>query len=208
MLIRIRKTIFSTSALLLVSSLSACGGNGDSGNSNQSSSSTVVMTGVFLDSPVSGLNYATVSHSGITNDAGEYHYLINQSVTFSIGDIQLGTTTAGAVVTPLLLVNGASDASDPGVTNIVRLLLTLDIDDNPDNGIEISSTARDASAGLSFDFSSNSFEQDVQSFLDAARGFGTPLVAANDAQNHFNTSLKTSWGTMAWGTDCWNQLCQ
>jgi len=202
-----RNIYISTLVLFAATLLTACGGGGGSGSNSSTSSPTVVMTGVFIDSPVSGLNYQTETRTGITNAAGEYQYLLNQSVTFSIGDIRLGTTTAGTVVTPLLLVDGALDTSDPRVLNIVRLLMTLDIDDNPDNGIEISSLARNASTGLTFDFSSNTFEQDVQPFLDAARGIGTQLVSSSDAQAHFNASLKTSWGTMTWGTDCWYQLC-
>lgn len=204
----VRNTLRIPIWFIFLSTLIACGGGGGGGNSSQSTPSPTVLTGVFMDSVVAGLDYLTETQSGSTNTAGEFQYLANQSITFSIGDIILGTTTAGPIITPLSLVEGAVDASDPRVLNIVRLLLTLDVDGDPSNGIEISSTVRDAATGLSIDFASSTFEQDIQPFLDTAIGAGSQLVALNDAQNHFDTNLKTSWGTMTWGTDCWNQLCQ
>ena len=115
---------------------------------------------------------------------------------------------AGPVVTPLMLVDGAMDTTDPRVTNIVRLLITLDSDGNPDNGIEITAAAHDAAEGMSLDFASANFDTEVQTLVENVKGAGTQLVDAGSAQNHFNTSLKTSWGTMTWGTDCWGQVCQ
>jgi hypothetical protein len=90
---------------------------------------------------------------------------------------------------------------------MVRLLMSLDSDGNPDNGIEIPTVVHTAATGMSVDFSSATFETDVQPLLGVANGPGTQLVDAGDAQVHFDTSLKTSWGAMIWGTDCWNQLC-
>ncbi|WP_455222936.1 hypothetical protein [Kaarinaea lacus] len=194
--------------------LVACGGGGDGGDPNPNNTPNTptpdpdVLTGVFVDSPVSGANYSTETQSGMTNSAGEYNYVAGESVTFSIGGIVLGTATAGPVVTPLMLVDGAVDATDPRVTNIVRFLMTLDSDGNPENGIEITAVAHNAAAGMSLDFSSATFDADSQALFDAVKGTGTQLVDGSSAQDHFNTSLKTSWGTMTWGTDCWGQVCQ
>ena len=205
--------IKSLGLFLIVSLLVACGGGGDGdspggGPSGTPSPQPDILSGVFLDSLVSGVNYTTETQSGMTNSDGEYNYTDGEEVTFSIGDIVLGTSLVGPVVTPLMLVDGAMDANDPRVTNIVRLLMTLDSDGNPDNGIEISAAAHTAAAGLSVDFASTTFDADVQALVDDVKGTGTQLVDAGGAQNHFNTSLKTSWGTMTWGTDCWKQVCQ
>lgn len=211
MLCRTDFCIKSLYLLLLTFVLAACGGGGDGGGPNPSGTPTPppeTLTGVFVDSPVSGANYSTETQSGMTNTDGEYNYVDGEMVTFSIGGIVLGTTLAGPVVTPLMLVDGATDANDPRVINIVRLLMTLDSDGNPNNGIEITSAAHTAAAGLSVDFDSASFDDDVQELVDTVNGAGTQLVDAGSAQNHFNTTLKTSWGTMTWGTDCWGQVCQ
>ena len=211
MLCRTDFCIKSLCLLLLTFVLVACGGGGDGGSPNPSGTPTPppeTLTGVFVDSPVSGANYSTDTQSGMTNLAGEYGYVDGEMVTFSIGGIVLGTAMAGPVVTPLMLVDGAMDTTDPRVTNIVRLLITLDSDGNPDNGIEITAAAHDAAEGMSLDFASANFDTEVQTLVENVKGAGTQLVDAGSAQNHFNTSLKTSWGTMTWGTDCWGQVCQ
>ncbi|WP_455202101.1 hypothetical protein [Kaarinaea lacus] len=195
--------------LLFTFFLAACGGGGDGGGPNPSGTPTPeILTGVFVDAPVSGANYSTETQSGMTNTDGEYNYVDGEVVTFSIGGIILGSAMAGPVVTPLMLVDGAMDATDPRVTNIVRLLMTLDSDGNPDNGIEITVAAHTAAEGMSLDFASATFDAEAQTLVNTVKGAGTQLVDAGSAQDHFNTSLKTSWGTMTWGTDCWGQVCQ
>ncbi|MCI0507332.1 MAG: hypothetical protein L0Z73_14645 [Gammaproteobacteria bacterium] len=210
-----RSEIFTRplSLLLLTIFLIACSSGGDGGAPSGGTSGTPdpqpeILTGVFLDSLVSGVNYRTETQSGMTNTNGEFNYINSEHVAFSIDGIVLGATQAGPVVTPLMLVDGAMDATDPRVINIVRLLMTLDSDGNPGNGIEIPALAHTAATGLTVDFASAAFATDVQALVDAVKGPGTQLVDAGSAQNHFNTSLKTSWGTMTWGADCWNQVCQ
>jgi hypothetical protein len=213
MLCRTNALAKSFGLLFLSIFLIACSSGGDGGGPGGGPSGTPnpspeILTGVFIDSLVSGVNYRTETQTGSTNTHGEYNYVAGERVTFSIGGIVLGSTLAGPVVTPLMLVDGAADANDPRVVNIVRLLMTLDSDSNPDNGIDIPAVAHTAAAGLSVDFASATFEADIQSLVDTVKGAGTQIVDAGSAQNHFNTSLKTSWGTMTWGTDCWNQVCQ
>jgi len=196
---RIKWLTFSASVFLL----SACGGGGGGGTTTPPATPS---TGVFTDSPVAGLHYETPTHSGTTNALGEYDYLPGESVTFSIGGIVLGSTLAGPVVSPLTLVAGATDATDPVVTNIVRLLLTLDDDGNPDNGISIAAATATAAAGLSVDFTvaDISTETDVGTLLAALPG--TPaLTDVTTAQSHFAATLaaQSNWGTLAWGTGTW-----
>lgn len=194
------------SGVLLMCSLSlaACGGSG--------SSDEKVSTGVFIDSAVEGLHYETATRSGTTNSLGEYDYLPGETVTFSIGGIVLGSTAASPVVTPLSLVAGATNASDPVVTNIVRLLLSLDSDDDPGNGITISSDVTTAAAGLTVDFGAADLSADegITGLLSSVSGF--TLVDATTAQAHFNLTLaalaKSTWGTLQWGSSTWRSVSQ
>jgi hypothetical protein len=65
----------SFNALLIsgaCSILVACGGGSDA------PSAPLVSTGVFIDSPVSGISYKTASQSGVTNDKGEFKYISGQ----------------------------------------------------------------------------------------------------------------------------------
>jgi len=185
--------------------LSACGG-GSGGGGGPATIAPTASTGVFLDSAVAGLSYKTPTFSGTTNSLGEYDYLPGETVTFSIGGIVLGSSVAGPLVTPLSLVPGATDATDSVVTNIVRLLLTMDDDGDPDNGINISSAAATAAAGQTVDFTAPDLASDpgMSSLLAALPGT-PPLVDTTTAQAHFAITLaaQSDWGKLSWGTGTW-----
>jgi len=201
---------FALAASVLM--LTACGG-GDSGSTQSSSPPTTPTTvptvsaasiGVFVDSIVAGIHYQTPTFSGTTNSAGEYEYLPGETVTFSVGGIVFGSSLAGPVVSPLSLVAGASDATDPVVTNIVRLLLTLDEDGNFDNGISITAATTTAAAGLSVDFTATDLATDTGVVTLLASLTGTAaLVDPVVAQTHFTQTLSSTWGTMSWGSGTW-----
>jgi hypothetical protein len=206
---RFKKQIWLTAALLLT--LTACGGGGGSDSTTATAIETV-STGVFIDSAVEGLQYETATQSGTTNSLGEYDYLAGETVTFSIGGIVLGSTIAGPVVTPLSLVPDATSAINPVVTNIVRLLLSLDSDGDPDNGITISSEVTTAANDLAVDFSVADLSADdgITSLLNNLPTL--TLVSESVAQNHFNQTLavqaKSTWGSLQWGSSQWRSASQ
>lgn len=202
---KIKSSVFrnTLTASVLGVILTACGGGGGSGGGGGGSTTPdPVLTGVLTDAVVSGVAYATETHSGFTNANGQYEYEAGETVTFSIGGIQLGTVAAGPVITPLTLA-GATDVTDQQVTNIVRLLLTLDADGNPDNGIEISAATRMAASGISIDFdvpvADFSSDPVVAALIVAADTTSTALVDGTSAQNHLSETLASTWGLMNWG---------
>ena len=215
------KTIALVVSVLLITS---CGGGGSDGSGDTITDNTTTdpatpdpsppsnpppatpspSTGVFIDSIVAGIQYQTATFSGFTNSAGEYNYLPGETVTFSVGGIVFGSSPAGPVVTPLSLVSGATDPTNPVVTNIVRLLLTLDDDGNAANGISISADTATAATGISVDFTVADLATDPGVTTLLASLPGTPaLIDAGTAQSHFANTLATSWGTMKWGTGSW-----
>ena len=204
---RFKKQTWLTAGLLLT--LTACGGGGDSATAT---ATETVSTGVFIDSAVEGLQYETATRSGTTNSLGEYDYLAGETVTFSVGGIVLGSTIAGPVVTPLSLVSDATSATNPVVTNIVRLLLSLDSDGDPDNGITISSEVTTAANDLAVDFSVADLSADdgITSLLNNLQSI--KLVSESVAQNHFNQTLavqaKSTWGSLQWGSSQWRSASQ
>lgn len=137
--------------LLMVLLLCSCGGGGNGGSSSS------LLTGVFIDSAVVGLSYRTTSVSGITDQDGTFKYREGEHITFSVGEVLLGSSVASGHLTPVDLVPGALDATDIAVTNIARLLQSLDFDGNPDNGITIPETLSAALLALDLDFSSPQF---------------------------------------------------
>ena len=194
--------------------ITGCGGSGGGGSTTPvTATPTTPVTpaasvGVFLDSAVAGLHYETETQTGVSNSAGEFNYVPGEIITFSIGDVVIGSALAAPVMTPLSLVPGAIDETHPVVINIVRLLLTLDTDGDPNNGIDISTLANDAAVGKIIDFEAVDFEAE-SGLIDLLRDFnGTPRLVGRDlAQQHFNGTLseQSSWGKLTWGTGIWKK---
>ena len=140
----LRKLVPAVAALALVS----CG-SGDGGWQGTVAGQTPasVTTGVFVDDPVQGLHYARGAYSGTTDAEGTFRCLRGEVVTFSVGDVTLGSTRCASVVTLLDLVPGA-DSDQPQVQAIASFLQSLDGDGDPQNGvISITSTVRNWIAG-------------------------------------------------------------
>jgi len=195
-------------ASLLSVLLVGCGGGGGGGEDpGNNPAPAPVLTGVLTDAVVSGVSYSTPTHSGTTSATGQFSYEAGETITFFIGDIQLGSVLAGPVITPLTLV-GTSDPNNQQVINIVRLLLTLDFDGDPANGIAITAATRAAATGISIDFNmpTADFASDatVIALVAAAQTSNTALVDSAVAQTHLANTLASTWGLMEWGVGHWS----
>lgn len=170
---------------ILISLLSACGGGGGSSSPAPTPEPETAtdpepvqqpepepeptLTGIIVNGVVGGLRFETPTQSGLTNDSGEFVYLEGETVTFSIGDIALGSTLATAEVSPFDLVQSAPPVTESEmraelnnnavngfdiIANISLFLVSLDNDKNPDNGLDL--TGWDETlAGASLDFNEN-----------------------------------------------------
>ncbi len=159
------RRLFLASAFAL---FTACGGGGSSDPSSESvpppaesapppdASVPMPNIGVFLDSPVINIGYRTETLESATNSLGEFEYLLGDTVTFFIGDLEFPPVEASRTVTALDLA-GTTNTSDPRVVNMIRLLQTLDQDANPDNGITITETARSSATQVDFGLSEADF---------------------------------------------------
>lgn len=143
-----------------------------------------VLQGRFVDSEVEGVEYETETQSGVTGENGEFSYRAGETIIFFIGGIILGEAEAEPVMTPVDLVEGATDQFDDVVTNIARFLQTLDDDDDPDNGIRITEEVRNAAIDISIDFNVTIVEfeenpdvQDAVEELTELRTAGVRLLA-------------------------------
>jgi len=171
-----------------------CGGGG------AGAGGPVHPNGVFVDSPVEGLDYETGSEFGLTGLKGRYDYREGETITFSIGDVILGRAAGKEMLTPIDLVPGAVDETDSTVTNICRLLQSLDQDGNLQNGIQITAQIRAEVDGRAIDFSLSisQFENDpaIVGLFDTLNALNlftadTPrqLISAAVAQNHLRATL-------------------
>lgn len=123
--------------LLIVMMLSFTGcGNWDDDDDDVKSTDTI-SSGIFEGGPVSGLAFTTATQAGTTDEEGFFSYKQGETVTFAIGDLVLGSTAGKDEVSPIDLVAGAQDGSDPAVNNICVLLQSLDQDGHLNNGIQI-----------------------------------------------------------------------
>lgn len=167
-----------------------------SSSSTSEDSAGALLTGVFLDSAVAGISYRTDTQSGTTNTDGEFTYLSGESVTFSIGSLELPTVNASAVVTPLnMSVTGA--ANDNVTVNVATLLQSLDVDGNANNGIEISPQASAAATPINFEVSPELFAQD-QSVVNLIANSGSEnssLIDVAEARDHLEETVSTFSGS-------------
>ncbi len=85
-----------------------------------------VRSGTFANAPVEGMAYQSGVIEGVTGPDGQFRYVADQPVQFTLGDIELGSPVPGrAVLSPVDLVPGGDDNSAAAV-NIARLLQSLD----------------------------------------------------------------------------------
>ncbi|WP_416305984.1 pectate lyase family protein [Neptunicella sp. SCSIO 80796] len=163
------------------------------------------LTGQFVDSPVSGLSYSSESFPDGTTDAnGEYQYFRGDLITFSIGEFKFPAVPASSILTPLDMFKADTPFNQP-VANTLRLLQALDVDANPDNGIEISANAAGA-AMMSltegqtvedfFNRPAAEFAADVEPWLTAAGAGSNTLAPFDSALEHFVTYLEQEFGTL------------
>ena len=189
-----------SSAFVLTGCGGSSGGSSDAVDNNDTGdTSTTAETGVFVDAAVAGINYTTSpgGQSGQTNELGEYNYEAGDTVVFSIGGIDLPAVEATGRITPADMGSGTTDwSSDQTVVNILRLLQTLDSDDDASNGITITEDVHTALQDIDLDpsVSETDFETQANTAINTT---GKTLIAKVDAVNHFQSSqsgdLVGSW---------------
>ena len=151
------KNIFkiSTLSIITILALSSCGG-GSSTSSNDSTTPMVADTGsnvkqgYFVDSGVEGLDYnATPSgKTGVTDENGSFDYVDGDIVRFSVGNLELGEAEPAedGLVTPKNIIPDDIISEEDKVEAeglMLRVLQSIDADNNPENGIEIPKDIRE-----------------------------------------------------------------
>jgi para-nitrobenzyl esterase len=204
-----RSSILWIFLLFIITTITACSG-GSSSLTNTSegdgTNNSNVLTGVFLDSPVGGLNYQTATMSGLTDENGTFMYHEGEAVTFLIGDVMLGSALGNNIMTPIDLVPGALDETHPTVTNICRLLQSLDQDGNLDNGIMITEVMHAEMTDRMIDITLGMAEfedYDMEALFNSLNILGAfsdgshrVLRTPVDAQDHFRQSLMENMGNI------------
>jgi len=135
--------LFCLVLFLMTAILAGCGsGGGSAAPLITSDANSSVLTGNFVDGPVSGLSYRTATLSGITGTDGSFQYRAGETITFSAGEVVLGSTTGKSSITPVDLSSGVRSSANARSVNICRFLQLIDADADHTNGIEITSGVR------------------------------------------------------------------
>jgi len=163
----------TTIALSVVASLVVGCGGSDSTATPTAQTNTI--TGQFIDSAVEGLDYSCGDMSGITNSNGDFTCKIGETVTFKLGEYTIGSAVASQTMTPVTLHPTDTKAQE----NTLRLLQTLDSDNNPANGIKLNAELIKLLKADSLAINSIDFEN-MASVLG-----GKVLVSTVDARTHF-----------------------
>lgn len=158
-------------AMLFPLLLTACQINGSS--TNDGADNSAVKMGSFKGMPISGLRYSTATKNGLTNTKGQFQYQAGEAISFSFAGINLGETIPASSEMSLLnlipdskiyttthqvneLFKTAISSTDyqafNKVHNLLTLLMSLDKDANPDNGIQLSTEIESLALSLSFSF--------------------------------------------------------
>jgi len=215
------KPLISVCLLGIFTSLSACGGGSTAGDGNptptidtglsagaaqanqltdNSTSNIVVdsipgeseiLTGVFIDSPVINLSYIVGGNEGKTNQLGEFSYREGESIRFSIGATKFPEVLAKEVITPLDFFE-TNSVQHTGVTNVIRLLQTLDSDGDSSNSIQISPDVDDKLKDIEIEIdlvNAQSFESSVVMAFERAGIDIAEVIPPDVALTHFSNSL-------------------
>jgi hypothetical protein len=166
--------------------------------------------GSFIDSPVEGIDYSgnaplvfldgipagARGFSGRTEAGGIFRWdpqvLDGSSPTappllsFRVGQVELGSAPAGSVLTPVDLVPGATNETDPLVLGLTRFLLTAD-DDGILDEVRIAPEARTWAEANTINFSSPN--QLGRSLTELASAMGKSPVLDGEAERHLKESL-------------------
>jgi len=105
-------------------------GLGGCSDSDSSPGGSNRVNGKFIDAPVAGLSYTTSSgRSAVSTEVGNYEYKVGDSISFRLGNLELGGSAAASVVTPTKLGDSIKSA------NIAYILQNLDIDEVASNNL-------------------------------------------------------------------------
>ncbi|MBF0155678.1 MAG: putative Ig domain-containing protein, partial [Magnetococcales bacterium] len=159
----------------------------------------LVEQGYFVDSAVAGITYRSGGLTGTTDSRGGFFYRPGEKVSFSLGNLLLGetdTSTGGGqalMLTPNEISRDEAGVADQDrVTNILRLLQTLDSDGNPDNGIVIAAGTASRADDLTVDLglSPELFARDAGITALLSEEGIAELLSEEVVRDHFERTLE------------------
>lgn len=172
------------SSLLLLSLLAAC----DGGSATDSTATSPPPAGNDLYGRfeggtggvglgIAGLHYQGKGYAADTESDGSYRYRAGDRLRWQIGDVLLGETTAGALTSPYALAGNCD--FDATLVRLARLLLSLDRDADPDNGLQLPAVPAATAPRPLADFSEAELSERLRSWLGAGRSLAEERTAVD-----------------------------
>lgn len=155
-----------------------------------SSDSAIVLTGQFIDAPVSGLTFSTRTQAGSTDASGNFRYLQGEVVKFAIGGQQIGAAVGKTLVHVSDIVAQGFTAPTPSTTvQIAQVLQSLNTTPTAPALITINPLASTwlAGGGLPIGSVPSSFATAFTSLVPS----NVVLVSEAAATQHINSYLST-----------------
>lgn len=141
-------------------------------------------TGVFKAGNVAGLAFRSGTTTGVTDAQGRFTCSTGQSISFSLGTLDLGETACATLIHPAALAP-SGELTDPRALDIMRLLLLVDGDRTGANGIAIPESLRSlAREWPPIDLAASDFEQELVRVVSdvASVSGGAPIVVPPRAE--------------------------
>ena len=160
--------------LLLITGCSSSDDNTNNDDKAADNTPKVKVTSYFLDSAVANLTVNCGKSAPVKTDRmGAFTHYTNEKCSFKLGDSLLGSLTikVAGYVTP-------QDINPTEYVNIIRMLQTMDKDENLSNGIELPTQI---DGNITF---GNKFEEESVHFLGKNTN-GKTLISADSAKKHF-----------------------
>jgi hypothetical protein len=183
------KTVLTTLSIVASTILVGCGGG-----SSSTTTTDEKQVGTFIDSAVAGTQYTTSSGlSGTTDEYGHFQYRQGDTVELRIGNLILGEAQPNE--DGLLTPQDLADNNETAQTLILQILQSLDIDNDPSNGITIDPTLAEELADINTTYMQHTNKHELLHLnehfanqLDANYD-GNIDISAQTAQTHFHNSL-------------------
>ena len=181
--------------------LIACGGSEENTTPNTTSqlaNTSKLIDGNFRDREVVGLEYSSGSlKNKLTNQNGSYTCERGKNITFSVGNVVLGSAPCSELLTPIELVENA-DIDNKNVINIVKFLSLVDNDNNPENGIKITTNTQTLAKEWSLNFSSDNFDTSdeiliIKTDINENSNINHTLPTNFEATKHLKSTLLCSY---------------
>ncbi|MGJ8530089.1 hypothetical protein [Maritalea sp.] len=169
--------------------IASCSSDTEETSTTEESDSTF-LEGRFIDSPVSGLDYATATNTGTTDVNGSFSYTAGETIQFRIGELFFPTVMTSDIITPIEMAVGGTYSEALG-TNVARLLQSLDEDADTSNGIQIPVEAALVASAVNFDVPIEEFaaNPDVINLVANSGSDSTSLIPADTATAHLLATL-------------------